>query len=441
MGTKISAVTPKTTAVGTEIIPISDSGSPKSVTTAVLKAYVVDAIEEIAAATAVTGADSVFVLQGGALKPADIDLIAQHAIDTVWAKADISTGAAGVDALIIKDGGVSGVEKTITLTNLAAFILATIEADLLDLSALTAAGTLTDTDVLLVDQGTSVQTTALLLSTYVLGKLQAYVSALTAVTVPADTDVYYVQQGGSNRKVTWAVMKGVLGSVGFNSTTTTENNVPQWNNTSKQLKDGLSVQTTSRDSETVADTALLTEKAIRDHIGYVGRVFIPAGMMNLPSSTPAVVSSATTTNNTAIPVLSFAGETANTMADFDWLLPTDYDNTGTCYIKMVWVPAVGSSAGQVVSVALKGAPLIETYPFSAALTAYGSMSDTVLAEKQLHISAAGSFSIASDAGTLIHFQLERDYDYASGGSAMAYDLQLVGVEIQYPTTKNIGAWA
>lgn len=437
----IDEATLDSSITGVERIPVSDGGLPRVITTLALKSFVVDQIEAIVAATAVTGADSVFVLQGGALKPADIDLIAQHAIDTVWAKADISTGAAGADALIIKDGGVSGVEKTITLTNLAAFIQSTIEASILSLTSLSAAGTLADTDVMLVDQGTAVKTTALLVSAYVFTKLQAYVAGLTAITVPADTDVYYAQQGGANRKITWAIMKGVLGSVGYSATATTENKVPQWNNTTKELKDGLTVQTTSRASVTVADTALITEKGIRDHIGYVGRVFIPASQMSLPVTTPAVVGAATTTNNTAVKVLAFPGETANTMADFDWLLPVDYDNTGTCYIKMVWIPEVGASAGQVVSIALKGAPLIETYPFSAALTAYGSMSDTVLAEKQLHISASGSLSIASDAGTLIHFQLERDFDYATGGSAMAFDLQLVGVEIQYSTTKNTGAWA
>ena len=440
MGTKISAVTPKTAAVGTEIIPVSDSGTPKSVTTAVLKAYVVDAIEAIAAATAVTGADSVFVLQGGVLKPADIDLIAQHAIDLIWAKADISTAAAGADIIPIKDGGAAGVEKTITLTNLAAFIQTTIEAGILDLSSLSAAGTLADTDVLLVDQGSAVRTTALLISNYVFGKLQAYVAELTAVTVPADTDVYYVQQGGVNRKVTWAVMRGVLGSVGFNSTATTENYVPQWNNTSKQLKDGLSVQTTSRASGTVADTALITEKAIRDHIGYVGRVFIPAGAMNLPALTPAVAGLATTTNNTAFKTLAFQGDDADTKADFDWLLPHDFDNTGTIYVKMVWIPEEGASATEVVSVALNGTPVSEGYDFSAGLTAYADFTDTVISEKTVHFSAADSFSIASDPGTLIHFQLVRNFDYATGGAAMAFDLQLVGIEIQYPTTKNAGAW-
>ena len=116
------------------------------------------------------------------------------------------------------------------------------------------------------------KTTALLISNYVLGKLQAYVAALTAVTVPADTDVYYVQQGGVNRKITWAIMKGVIGTVGYSGTTTTVDKVPQWNNTSKQLKDGLSGADDFEGEWYRCDTSLITEKAIRDHIGHVGRV-------------------------------------------------------------------------------------------------------------------------------------------------------------------------
>ena len=441
MGTKISAMTPKTSADGTEIIPVSDSLASKSITTAVLKTYVVDAIEAIAAGTSVTGSDSVFILQGGVLKPADIDLIAQYAIDLIWARADISTAAAGADIIPIKDGGAAGVEKTITLTNLAAFIQTTIEAAILDLSSLSAAATLTDTDVLLVDQGSAVKTTALLISNYVLGKLQAYVAALTAVTVPADTDVYYVQQGGVNRKITWAIMKGVIGTVGYSGTTTTVDKVPQWNNTSKQLKDGLSVQTTSRASGTVADTSLMTEKAIRDHIGHVGRVFISAKQMSVPGTTPATAGLVTVSNNMAVPMMSFAGTTANNMADFEWLLPSDYDNTGTCYVKAHWVPSSGASAAEVVLVDLNAVALVPDYPFSAALVNLCSITDTVSADEILHTTAAVSFSIASEAGTLIHFQLERDYNYATGGSAMTAALQLVGIEIQYPTTKNSGAWA
>ena len=119
------------------------------------------------------------------------------------------------------------------------------------------------------------------------------------------------------------------------------------------------------------------------------------------------------------------------MADFEWLLPSDYDNTGTCYVKAHWVPSSGASAAEVVLVDLNAVALVPDYPFSAALTNLCSITDTVSADEILH-TAAVSFSIASEAGTLIHFQLERDYNYATGGSAMTAALQLVGIEIPVP---------
>src|SRR3990172_9378910 len=109
-------------------------------------------MEAIAAGPPPTGADSVFVLQGGALKPIDIDLVAQHAIDTIWAKAAEATGA-GANTMPIK---VSGTEKTITLTVLAEFVRATIQAAVLDVSDLSdGAGTIATTDYMLVTQGTT----------------------------------------------------------------------------------------------------------------------------------------------------------------------------------------------------------------------------------------------------------------------------------------------
>ena len=96
MGIKFTDMT-TTTADGTESVPASKAAAPRSVTVASVKNYVVDAIEAIAAGTTPTGADSVFVLQGGALKPIDIDLVAQHAIDTIWAKATATPVGVWVD--------------------------------------------------------------------------------------------------------------------------------------------------------------------------------------------------------------------------------------------------------------------------------------------------------------------------------------------------------
>lgn len=205
MGTKISAVTPKTAAVGTEVIPIADSGTPKSVTAAVLKTYVVDAIEAIAAATAVTGADSVFILQGGVLKPADIDLIAQHAIDTVWGKTS-ETVIDGADLFPLKDGGTT--EKTVTATLLASYILSAIRTSVLNSTTLGAAAALSSANLITVIQDATPTKLALdALSEFVRATIEGSildVSNLSSAGTLVDADLALVTQTTTGKKVTLA---------------------------------------------------------------------------------------------------------------------------------------------------------------------------------------------------------------------------------------------
>lgn len=260
MGIKITELAADASITGVELIPVSDAGSPKSVTVSGIKSFVVDQIEAIAAGTAVTGADGVFVLQSGVMKPVDIDLIAQHAIDTVWGKT-ADAAPAGTDKIPLKDGGTT--ENTVTLALVAEYVRATIEGAVLDVSNLDAGAALSGADLLLVTQGTTAKkVTFTTLSTAIYSALSAYVAALGAVTTPGDTDVFYVIQGGTEKKVTLTTLKTVLGSV-VAPATTTENSIPQWTSAQKTLKDGLTVQTTLRTSATAADTALATEKAVR----------------------------------------------------------------------------------------------------------------------------------------------------------------------------------
>lgn len=264
MGIKISDMAPDASIGGAELIPVSDAGSPKSITPAGIKGYVIDQIEAIAAATSVSGADGVFILQGGVLKPVDIDVLCQHAIDTVWGKA-AETAPANADKLALKDD--AGVEKTVALSVLAEYVRATVEAAILDVSNLDdGSGALASTDYMLVTQGTAgkrIQVSHLTALVY--ASLAAHVAALTAVTTPADTDVLYVIQGGTAKKVTLTTLKTVLGSC-IAPASTTENYVPQWSSAQKTLKDGLVVRTAVRAPGTASDSSLATEKAVVDAI-------------------------------------------------------------------------------------------------------------------------------------------------------------------------------
>lgn len=261
MGIKITDMTPDTNVGGGELIPVSDAGSPKSVTTAAIKDFTIDQIEALAAGVSVSGSDGVYVLQSGVLKPVNIDLVAQRAIDTVWGKAAI-TVPGGTDVLPAKAGGTT--EKTITLTVLAEFVRSTIEAAILDVSDLSAAGALSGTDVFLVTQGTTgkkVTLTAVYNAIY--AGLQSYIEGLTEATALDSSDVFLTISGGVPKMVLLSTIMSNMGDC-IAPASTTENKIPQWASGQKTLKDGLTLQTAVRASGTAADSSVPTEKAVRD---------------------------------------------------------------------------------------------------------------------------------------------------------------------------------
>ncbi len=253
---------PAVTPTGTDFIPIARSGTPNSITPTSLAAFVIDVIEAIAAGTTTSGADSVFMLQGGALKPLDIDVVKQYVIDAIWANSDSTPVAA--DKMVFKTVG--GLEKTVTLTNLSTMIRDAIAASILDVSDLTEVTVPAAADMLPLTVGTTGKMVKLsTLYASILSSLAAHVAGLTAVTAVTDTDEYYVLVGGVEKKITGASLKAAMGTT-VAPATTTQYKVPQWASAQKTLVDGLTVETTVRDSGSALDTALATEKAVRDAI-------------------------------------------------------------------------------------------------------------------------------------------------------------------------------
>lgn len=257
--TDMPAVSPALTG---DFIPIARSGTPNSVTPTILSNFTIAAIQAITAATATTGADSIYILQDGALKPIDIDLVKQYVIDAVWAAAD-ATPVAG-DKMVFKT--VAGVEKSVTLTNLSTMIRDAIAPAILDVSDLTEVTVPAAADMLPITVGTTGKMVKLsTLYASILSSFAAHVTALAAVNEVTDTDVFYVLVGGVEKKITGLSLKAAMGTT-VAPATTTQYKVPQWASAQKTLVDGLTVQTTVRDTGTAADTALATEKAVRDAI-------------------------------------------------------------------------------------------------------------------------------------------------------------------------------
>ena len=241
MGINIADMTPATSLAGTELLPASVAGAPRSVATALMASHTIDEIEAIESAVAVSATDEVYILQGGALKPVDIDLITQRAIDIVWGK-DAHTTAADTDVVPVLDGGTT--EKTMTLTVLATYIQSAIRAAVLNLSTLAAADTLAGTDIILVTQGAvGKRTTLSAINSAIYASFYTWANSLSELIAGADEHELYVMAGGVNRKITLATVKAYLGISGLVSAppSSTENKVPQWSATSKTLKDGLAV--------------------------------------------------------------------------------------------------------------------------------------------------------------------------------------------------------
>lgn len=446
MGIKISEMAADSSIGGGELIPVSDAGTSKSVTTAGIKQYVIDGIEAIAAGTAVTGADGVFILQGGVLKPVDIDLIAQHAIDTVWAKT-AETVVDAADIIALKDGGAT--EKTVTAAILATYIKTAIEAAILDVSDLTAATSISAADMFLLTVGTTgKKVTFTTLNDAIYASLNTYVAALSAVT-PADADVLYMVQGGVAKKVTIAAIKAMTGST-VAPATTIENKVPQWASAQKTLKDGLTVQTTVRATATAVDTALPTEKAVRTLItgiestiiNTVGELWIPA-----TSITPNV------TGGCGVETYELAGganyrallfdPSSNETAQFSVVMPPAWDR-GPIKAKVFWAPGTGTAnAADYLAFLMCATSLPNGGTMDISWGTDTLIVDTVIESAKVHITpASGAMTVAGTIllGDLIHFRLIRYTGYSGTGDALAVDARVLGVLIQYNNSNAVVAW-
>lgn len=252
-----------TSVGGSEKLPCDDGGVGKYMTVDQIKQYVIDSVEAIAAGTVVDGNDKLYVLDAtdSVMKPVDIDTVLQHIVDAVWAKTAL-TAATSADAILIKDGGVSGVEKTMTLGYLADYVKETIEAAILDISDLSdGAGALASADYILVTQsGVGKRIAVSDLNTFIHAGLKTYIDTLSAVGTAAGTDYFYCVQGTTQKTVTLDKIAAYIESK--LPTVSTPNYIPQWDNATGTLKDGKELVTTINGSST--DDQIPTANSVKD---------------------------------------------------------------------------------------------------------------------------------------------------------------------------------
>ena len=270
---KISEATADDSVTGAEKIPVDDGGSAKFATTAQVKDYV---LAQIAALTAASGVsvsdDSVYILKGGALKPVSAATLAAAIMNEAFGRAAV-VGPNGNEVIAIKD---SDTRKTITFTALKTWLQSnmTVTPDL-TLSTAGAAGTLGDSDLALVVQAASgKKVTLATLKDYVLGKLAAYMAATTAAQSVSDTDIVLIAQGGVLRKATVSQLLGNASGGVTGPNTTTENKIPQWDSTTKKLKDGLTLTNEVNGNSTASQVP--SAAAVHAAITGMGDVKAPA---------------------------------------------------------------------------------------------------------------------------------------------------------------------
>lgn len=274
-GTSIDDATRDTSVGGGELFPVSDAGTAKAVAISQVKDYVLAQIAALSAANAVSlDNDKVYLLQGGALKPVSAATLAAAVMNEAFGRTAVAE-INGNEVFAVKD---SGERKTITVDSLAAYLEDNleIEADL-DISALSAASTpLETTDLLVVARGSANGKFSVAdFSAWTHARFAAYVAALTAAESVAAADVLYLVQGGTAKKCTVAQLLAAFSPGNVSGPeATTEGNLPQWDSTTRKLKDGVPLTTSIAASP--SGTKVPTEGAVRIAIDAMGDVKAPS---------------------------------------------------------------------------------------------------------------------------------------------------------------------
>jgi hypothetical protein len=184
-------------------------------------------------------------------------------------------------------------------------------------------------------------------------------------------------------------------------------------------------------------TPVVSRAALEAYLKY-DTIYVGGGAMTPSPSdgaTPEVIEDVT---NWARSVVTF-GADADSYASFILPVPDDFDSTVALRARFFWTHS-GASVGDVVRLVLKAQPLGTSGDMnSSAVTK--EIDDAVAADDgYLHTSPVRTFpSISVAAGDLMRFVIYRDHDY--GSPAMAADLQLIGVQIQYAKTGAQSVWS
>jgi hypothetical protein len=487
VGIKITDMTDGAPVDGTEIIPTSKSAAPRRITTADIKTYVQDQIEAISAGTVVDGNDQIYILDNtdSALKPVDIDTVLQHIIDAVWAKsAEASPDDADV-IMLLKDGST---EKTVTLSVLAEYVRATVEAAILDVSDLAdGSGTLAVTDYMLVTQGTTAkQVTLQDVNDAIYTSLAAHVTGKAGVVTGVATDELYFVRGGTGDKITLAEIATYVGTTATIDGSGTTDFLAQWAD-SDTLQAGPQITDSADTFSAGSDSAVPTTAAVRgemdeiindataigaalagtdtflvddgangtqrkaaisriktymETVGIYKEIYVDANQFVTPTTDPAASGkNEYGTNDIELEYFAFDGGATEERIQFKRVMPPDWDRS-TIKVKFLWSSATGSTAADTVEWGIKAGSLGDDDAIDTALGTAQVISDALIASNGTDMQVTAATPALTVEGTpalgdMIVFEVYRNTD---GTDDMVEDAWLFGVLIQYQATQTVAAW-
>lgn len=171
------------------------------------------------------------------------------------------------------------------------------------------------------------------------------------------------------------------------------------------------------------------------NLGSVGthEIYIPAGAMYTPTTNGAAYTTRElATNDIQIASMNFDTSTSE-KAQFNWLTPPNWD-AGTIRFKVIWT-CTGGGAAETIDFDLAGGSYTDNDALDAALGSAQSVTDTRLADDDLHetsFSSAITIGGSPAAGHFVVFQLSRDV----ASDNLAVDCEIIGVTIEYSTSKS-----
>jgi len=186
---------------------------------------------------------------------------------------------------------------------------------------------------------------------------------------------------------------------------------------------------------TSTDVILSVKSDSNVNLGCVGthEIWIPAGAMYVPTTNGATYTTRElATNDIQISSMNFDTSTSQ-IAQFNWATPANWD-AGTVRAKVYWT-TTGGSASQTIDFDLAAVSFANDNPLDTTPGTAQSMTDTWIADDDLHISSYGSaITIAGSpvAGEFVIFKLSRDV----ASDDLGVDCEILGVLLEYSSDQS-----